>query len=123
MAGEQTAGFLHTIGGMVHRARILPAGGNLPCGNAEISEIRVDVLDKGCSGKKLLPCPSGELWGKCRKGLLTHLEGCIGLGMNIGWLEGQKAVLRSRPAVIEFMNMMNREPFMLKIVNAFREAA
>lgn len=57
--------------------------------------------------------------GNVSKGYKTHVEGCIGLGYNLGWLEGQKAILRSRPAVLNFMSIMNKEPFKLKIINAF----
>ena len=57
--------------------------------------------------------------GDVTKGWKTHLEGCIGLGFAIGWIEKQKAILRSRVAVVDFMNVMKREPFLLRIVNSF----
>jgi hypothetical protein len=64
-----------------------------------------------------------NLAGDVNKGFRTQLEGCLALGYSLGWLDGQKAVLRSRVAVTDFMNVMNREPFLLRVVNAFEEAA
>ena len=60
---------------------------------------------------------SANLMGDVSKGFKAQLNGCIALGFSLGWLEGQKAVLRSRPAVLNFMSMMNKEPFTLKIVD------
>jgi hypothetical protein len=56
-------------------------------------------------------------------GFRTQLRGCIALGYNLGLMEGQKAVLRSRPAVVNFMNYMKREPFMLRIIDAETSSA
>lgn len=60
-----------------------------------------------------------NLMGDVMKGFRTHLEGCLALGYALGWIERQKAVLRSRPAVTDFMNFMGRETFMLRVVNTF----
>ena len=38
--------------------------------------------------------------------LSTQLQGCIALGEKIGWLDGKKALLLSRPAVAAFERAM-----------------
>jgi hypothetical protein len=45
----------------------------------------------------------------------SHVEGCILLGMKLGTLEGQLAVLQSRIAVTAFMAHMLQKPFKLII--------
>lgn len=48
-------------------------------------------------------------------GLKTESQGCISLGLAIGFLHGQRAVLASAKAVRIFENYMAQEPFILKI--------
>lgn len=60
-----------------------------------------------------------NLMGDVARGFHTQLEGCVALGYSLGWLDRQKAVLRSRPAVVDFMNFMGRESFRLRVVNEF----
>lgn len=60
-----------------------------------------------------------NLAGDVTKGFRTHLGGCTALGYALGWMDGQKAVLRSRPAVVAFMNTMERKPFLLRVVDRF----
>lgn len=62
---------------------------------------------------------SGNLAGDEAKGYKTNTRGCILLGQKTGTLEGQMAVLLSRPAVTAFMNHMNRENFKLQIIEVF----
>lgn len=62
---------------------------------------------------------AANLAGDTTKGYKTQLEGCIALGFSLGWIDKQKAILRSRPAVVEFMNVLEKAPFLLKIVNMF----
>ncbi len=63
----------------------------------------------------------GNVGGDTTQGFRTHTKGCILLGRRRGWLWGQKAVLSSRPTVMEFMSVMEREDFTLNIVNNFKE--
>ena len=53
--------------------------------------------------------------GDDRKGKRRQLNGCIALGKKLGVMEGQKAVLVSRPAIVEFENLMAGQPFQLEI--------
>ena len=61
---------------------------------------------------------SANLAGDKSKGYRAQLQGCIALGERLGWLDGQKAVLVSRPAVAAFEKLMGLEPFILDIKNA-----
>ena len=56
--------------------------------------------------------------GDVEQGLRTHLQGCIALGERLGWIEGQKCVLLSRPAMRRFEALMERKPFTLEIRHA-----
>lgn len=42
---------------------------------------------------------SANLMGDVSKGWRAQLNGCIALGERLGWMDGQKALLLSRPAV------------------------
>jgi hypothetical protein len=60
---------------------------------------------------------SANFMGDRTKGLRSQLYGCIALGMRLGWMDGQKALLLSAPAVRRFEDYMERKPFRLEIVN------
>lgn len=42
---------------------------------------------------------SANLMGDVSKGYRAQLNGCVALGERLGWMDGQKALLLSRPAV------------------------
>jgi len=48
-----------------------------------------------------------------------QLHGCIALGEKLGWMDKQKAVLLSAPAVTKLENTLERQPFTLEIINAW----
>ena len=56
--------------------------------------------------------------GDVEKGLRSHLQGCIALGERLGWIERQKCVLLSSPAMRRFEAAMGRSPFILEITHA-----
>lgn len=58
---------------------------------------------------------SGNWAGDVEQGLRSHVQGCILLGRARGRLEGQKALLMSRPVVVEFMRHMGGLPFTLVV--------
>jgi uncharacterized protein DUF5675 len=60
---------------------------------------------------------SANLMGDILKGLKAQLNGCIALGERLGWIDGQKALLLSAPAIRRFEDHMERKPFVLEIVN------
>ena len=60
---------------------------------------------------------SANLMGDKAKGLRAQLNGCIALGERLGWMDGQKALLLSAPAVRRFEEHMGRKPFVLEIRN------
>jgi hypothetical protein len=57
-----------------------------------------------------------NLAGDVSKGWRTHSLGCVGLGRYRGKLNGQAAVMASRPAVRDFNAVMGQDPFLLKII-------
>ena len=61
---------------------------------------------------------SANLAGDKSLGYLSQLNGCIALGEKIGWIERQKAVLLSVPAVRAFETMMGRKNFVLEVRDA-----
>ena len=61
---------------------------------------------------------SANLMGDKAKGYRAQLNGCIALGERLGWMEGQKALLLSAPAVREFEAHMQQKPFELEIIHA-----
>lgn len=46
-----------------------------------------------------------------------QLNGCLALGERMGWIDGQKAVLLSKPAVRRFESLMGGENFDLEVKN------
>lgn len=71
---------------------------------------------RGVPGRSAILIHPGNLAGDVAKGFKTHSWGCILLGKYRGQLNGQAAVLSSRPAVRGFTDAMNREPFTLKVM-------
>ena len=61
---------------------------------------------------------AANLMGDDRMGYRRQLNGCIALGEKLGWMDGQKALLLSAPAVRRFEEHMGRKPFLLEIVDA-----
>jgi hypothetical protein len=58
-----------------------------------------------------------NLMGDRALGFRSQLNGCIALGERLGWLDGQKALLLSAPAVRRFEAHMGHAPFVLEIRN------
>ncbi len=50
--------------------------------------------------------------------LRCQLNGCIALGERHGWIEGQKAVLVSAPAIRRLEEYFGGKPFTLEVRNA-----
>ena len=61
---------------------------------------------------------AANLMGDASLGYKAQLNGCIALGEKLGWIEGQKALLLSAPAMRRFETYMERKPFELEIVYA-----
>jgi len=59
---------------------------------------------------------AANFMGDKAKGYRCQLNGCIALGERLGWMDGQKALLLSAPAVREFEVHMKQEPFELEII-------
>lgn len=61
---------------------------------------------------------SANFMGDASIGFLSQLNGCIALGEKLGWMDGQKALLVSAPAVRRFEQHLQQWPFTLEISNA-----
>lgn len=59
-----------------------------------------------------------NLMGDAALGYKSQLNGCIALGEWLGWMDGQKAILLSAPAVRRFEEAMKHESFILEIRHA-----
>ncbi len=62
---------------------------------------------------------SANLMGDRAKGLRAQLLGCIALGERLGWIDRQKALLLSAPAVRRFEQLMAGRPFTLEVRDAY----
>lgn len=55
--------------------------------------------------------------GDKAKGFVAELLGCIALGEKLGWINNQKAILVSGPAVRRFETLMKNETFILEVID------
>lgn len=62
---------------------------------------------------------SANLMGDKILGYKTQLNGCIALGEKLGWIDGQKALLVSRPAIRRMEEYFNGKSFTLEITDEF----
>ena len=61
---------------------------------------------------------SANFMGDESMGYRRQLNGCIALGERLGWMNGQKALLLSAPAIRRFESHMGGRPFILEITHA-----
>jgi hypothetical protein len=61
---------------------------------------------------------SSNLMGDSSLGYVAQLLGCISIGEQLGYIKKQKALLISKPAVDNFILIMQKLPFMLEISDA-----
>jgi hypothetical protein len=61
---------------------------------------------------------AANMMGDVALGVRAQLNGCIALGERLGWMDRQKALLLSQPAVRMFEDYMGRKPFLLEIRHA-----
>jgi len=72
----------------------------------------------GVPGRAGIRLHSANLFGDTTKGYVAQLLGCLSLGEKIGYMNGQKALLVSRPAVSRMELLMERKPFYLEVRHA-----
>lgn len=58
---------------------------------------------------------AANFMGDDRKGFKKQLNGCVALGEKLGRMDGQKALLISKPAIRQFESLMNGKSFTLEI--------
>ncbi len=74
---------------------------------------------EGVEGRTGIRKHSANFMGDRSKGFKAQLNGCISLGERVGWIEKQKALLLSAPAVRRFETQMELKPFTLEIRNGY----
>lgn len=67
-------------------------------------------------GRSGIRIHAANFMGDKSKGYRSHLNGCIALGLRLGVMNGQKAVLLSQPAIADFELAMDGRPFELEVV-------
>jgi hypothetical protein len=60
---------------------------------------------------------SANFMGANDRGMKWQLNGCIALGQKLGWMDGQKALLLSKPAIRAFETFMDGQTFQLEVRN------
>lgn len=73
----------------------------------------------GVDGRSYILFHQGNYCGDRNMGLRTNVQGCVLLGRKRGKLNGQKAVLSSRPARRRFEMVMGLEDFELEVINGY----
>lgn len=69
----------------------------------------------GVKDRSSIRIHSANFMGDDTKGLKKQLNGCISLGMKLGKMENQKAILLSSTAVRQFETIMAGKTFILEI--------
>ncbi len=67
------------------------------------------------AGRQGIRIHSANFMGDDSKGFKRQLNGCIALGEKLGIMDGQKALLVSKPAIRRFEQFMNGKDFILEI--------
>lgn len=79
---------------------------------------RMMYLVDGVRGRAGIRFHSANLMGDKALGFRAQLNGCIALGERLGWMDGQKALLLSAPAIRKFESLMGGKTFSLEIRHA-----
>lgn len=69
----------------------------------------------GVPGRSSIRIHPANFMGDKAKGFRSDLQGCIALGRKLGRIDGQAAVLDSRGAIHDFMQLLNGQPFELEV--------
>jgi len=130
-AGDQgTFGLLTTVGGPRAYSGELPprdnrtAESSIPAGAYELQWAWSEHLGKYCyhfvyvPGRAGILLHSANLMGDRAKGYRAQLLGCLSAGERLGYMDYQKALLISRPAVSAIETYFQRQPFLMEIKDA-----
>ncbi len=69
----------------------------------------------GVPGRAGIRIHSANFGGDDRKGWKKQLAGCVALGERVGVMDGQKAILVSKPAIRRFEVLLGRVEFILEV--------
>lgn len=70
---------------------------------------------EGVKGRSGIRLHSANFMGSTEDGYKCQLNGCIALGLKVGLMDGQKALLLSKPAMRQFESLMSEEDARLEI--------
>ena len=73
---------------------------------------------KDVPGRTDVEIHSANWAGDASQGLKCQLLGCIALGLSVGVLEGQNAILQSKDAIAQFHSHTNGQPITVIILDA-----
>lgn len=76
---------------------------------------------KNVPNRQFILIHSGNWAGDVNLGYKSHVNGCILFGKQMGYLQGQRAILNSKIQIKIFMNFMDYKPFKLEIIEEFKE--
>lgn len=79
---------------------------------------RLMYLLRGTDPRVGIRAHAANFMGDAALGYRSQLNGCIALGEKLGWMDKQKVLLLSAPAVRRFEECMGRASFMLEIRDA-----
>lgn len=71
---------------------------------------------KGVDERTYILKHSGNFAGDVEKGFKSHSQGCVLVGLYLGVLQGQKAVLSSKFAMTELVEAVGKQSFQLTIL-------
>jgi hypothetical protein len=132
--GDQgTKGVLILPDGVFCNTMELPWRGNrpnvscIPCGEYDVAVRESPRFGKiyevrNVPGRSYILFHAGNFAGDVSLGYRTHVEGCILLGKYFGEIEGQQAVMVSRPVVRQLMDRLAGRPFRLLVEDETEEA-
>lgn len=89
--------------------------GNYPCAIKHSKKFGIVYQLEDVPDRVGVLIHSGNFAGSTDDGYLTHSHGCIIIGNARGSIKGQQAVLYSKPALHDFMDITNGEPFLLVV--------
>jgi hypothetical protein len=70
-------------------------------------------------GRSGIRIHAANLMGDSTRGLKSQLNGCLAIGEKLGTIDGQKALLLSRPALYRLESLLRGNSFELEITECF----
>lgn len=100
----------------------IPAG-KYQCVYRYSKKFREHYYVMNINGRTYVLIHSGNFAGDTSKGYKTHSHGCLIIGKYHGKIDGQDAVLLSRPTLRGLVKHMNMQLFEVEIIDSYKMAA